>query len=129
MTVEDKQKAIDASIALGKQFICVFETWYDDKVHYKKCDLMKETLNNEMCLKMKKLYGEARISCSRTLGRQVLNGEMWDWFFSAGGDFRDFLKHPTDDKVVFYDNLATQILSGKSLKNTLSLGLSEKCKR
>lgn len=126
---DDKQKAIDICIALGKQFICEFEKWYDDKTNYKKCDLMKESPNNEMCLKMKKLYEDAKTNCSRTLGRQVLNSEMWDWFFSAGGDFRDFLNSPTKDKVVFYDNLVTQILSGKSLKNTLSLGLSEKCKR
>lgn len=126
---DDKQKAIDICIALGKEFICVFEMWYDDKVHYKKCDSTEENHNIEMCLKMKKLYEDAKTNCSRTLGRQVLNSEMWDWFFSAGGDFRDFLNCPTNDKVLFYDNLATQILSGKSLKNTLALGLSEKTKK
>lgn len=79
-----------------------------------------------MRLKMENLFKDAKINCSRTLGRQSLNSEMWDWFFSAGGDFRDFLKNPTEEKIVFYDSLVTQILGGKSVKNTLALRVSEK---
>lgn len=116
---DDKQKAIDICIALGKQFICEFEKWYDDKTNYKKCDLTEESLNNEMCLKMKKLYEDAKANCSRMLGRQVLNSEMWDWFFSAGGDYRDFLNSSTNDKVLFYDNMVTQILGGKGICDIL----------
>lgn len=135
MTVENKQKAIDICVSLGKEFICVFEKWYDSNCSTQRnCDVKKSFAIDKdeqelSCIQMINIFENVKKKCLHILHRQALNGEMWDWFFSAGGDFRDFLKHPTDEKIVFYDNMVTQILGGKSLKNILSLGLGEKYKR
>lgn len=133
LLLEDKQVAIDTCIALGKQFILEFEKWYDCSAQ-RNCDVKKsfaidKTEQELSCIQMINIFENEKKKCLHLLHRQPLNCELWDWFFSAGGDFRDFLNSPTKDKVVFYDNLVTQILSGKSLKNTLALGLSEKTKK
>lgn len=107
-----KQDAIDKCITLGKNFISTFEKWYD-KSHKPKSD--SDFFAKSMLSYMKGLYKSASKIILYSLHRKALHGEMWDWFFSAGGDFRDFLKNPTNDKMVFYDNMVTQILSGKNM--------------
>lgn len=108
-----RQDSIDKCITLGKRFVSAFEKWYDEN------DKQKSTFNflaKNMLSYMKGLYRSANKIILHTLHRKALHGEMWDWFFSAGGDFRDFLKNPTEEKIVFYDNMVTQILSGKIIR-------------
>lgn len=108
-----KQDAIDKCITLGKKFISAFEKWYDENSKQKPTS---NFFNNNMLLYMRGLYRSANKIILYTLHRKALHGEMWDWFFSAGGDFRDFLKNPTPDKVFFYDNMVTKILNGKDIR-------------
>lgn len=121
MVSEDKQGAIDTCIALGKQFIFEFEKWYDGKSSAQKnCEVkmsfaIDKNKQELSCIQMINIFESAKNKCLHILHRQPLNCELWDWFFSAGGDFRDFLNSPTNDKVVFYDNMTTQILSGKDI--------------
>ncbi len=125
LLVEDKQGAIDTCITLGKQFIFEFEKWYDSNCSTQRnCDVKKSFAIDKNkqglpCFQMINLFESAKKECLHLLHRQPLSCELWDWFFSAGGDFRDFLNSPTNDKVVFYDKMTTQILSGKNIDEIL----------
>ena len=49
----------------------------------------------------------------------ILNGDLRDWFFTAGASPQDFMKNPTNEELKTYDNFITNLVNGNKVKNAL----------
>lgn len=124
----EKSQAMEICNQKGKEFINVFENLYEDIKLYqshanKKCN--EDEIADKLCEiginKLSYLYNCVKDIVLMETNQQLLKGELWDWFFSAGADFREFLKNPTYSKSKTYDNLVINLLSGKSLTECLDI--------
>lgn len=124
----EKSQAMEICNQKGKEFINVFENLYEDIKLYqshanKKCN--EDEIADKLCEiginKLSYLYNCVKDIVLMETNQQLLKGELWDWFFSAGADFREVLKNPTYSKSKTYDNLVINLLSGKSLTECLDI--------
>ncbi len=124
----EKFQAMEICNQKGKEFINVFENLYEDIKLYqshenKKCN--EDEIADKLCEiginKLSYIYNCVKDIVLMDTNQQLLKGELWDWFFSAGADFRDFLKKPTYSKFKTYDNLVINLLGGKSLTECLDI--------
>lgn len=124
----EKFQAMEICNQKGKEFINVFENLYEDIKLYqshenKKCN--EDEIADKLCEiginKLSYIYNCVKDIVLMDTNQQLLKCELWDWFFSAGADFRDFLKKPTYSKFKTYDNLVINLLGGKSLTECLDI--------
>lgn len=103
--------AMDRCINLGKKFIEHFDKIYKEpkaqaRNHWE--GEMQNWLNSVKQIKLK------------STNDVILNGDLRDWFFTAGANPQDFIKNPTNEELKVYDNFITNLVNGNKVKTALN---------
>lgn len=102
--------AMDRCINLGKKFIEHFDKIYKEpksQAHNHWEGEMQNWLNSVKQIKLK------------STNDIILNGDLRDWFFTAGANPQDFMKNPINEELKIYDNFTTNLINGYKVKNAL----------
>lgn len=102
--------AMDLCISLGKKFIERF-----DKIYNAPMSTSIQRWVNEMC----GWYSSVKQIVLKNTNKPLLNGELRDWFFTAGANPEMFMKNPINEELEAYDQFTDQVLNGISIKNSL----------
>ena len=109
--------AMDRCISLGKRFIEHFDKVYKEpnsqaRSHW--AGEMQGWLNSVRQIKLK------------TTNDVILDGDLRDWFFTAGANPQDFMSSPTSEELKAYDKFTTSVINGNSVVNALnSVGIKD----
>lgn len=109
--------AMDRCISLGKRFIEHFDKVYKEpnsqaRSHW--AGEMQGWLNSVRQIKLK------------TTNDAILDGDLRDWFFTAGANPQDFMTSPTSEELKAYDKFTTSVINGNSVVNALnSVGIKD----
>ena len=103
--------AMDRCINLGKKFIEHFDKIYKEPKSQARNHWEGEMQNWLNSVKQIKLKSTNDI---------ILNGDLRDWFFTAGANPQDFMKNPTNEELKIYDNFITNLVNGNKVKTALN---------
>jgi hypothetical protein len=109
--------AMDRCISLGKRFIEHFDKVYKEpnsqaRGHWS--GEMQGWLNSVRQIKLK------------TTNDAILDGDLRDWFFTAGANPQDFMTSPTSEELKVYDKFTTSVINGNSVVSALnSVGIKD----
>ena len=106
-----RQDAIDRCISLGKKFIEHFDKIYNDR---------NNNAFNHWAKEMKTWLNQVKEIKLKPKNNYILNGQLRDWFFTAGAAPEDFMLNPDDKELRMYDSFCEKLLSGKDIYNTLN---------
>ena len=106
-----RQDAIDRCISLGKKFIEHFDKIYNDR---------NNNAFNHWAKEMKTWLNQVKEIKLKTKNNYILNGQLRDWFFTAGAAPEDFMLNPDDKELQMYDSFCEKLLSGKDIYNALN---------
>lgn len=103
--------AMDRCINLGKKFIEHFDKIYKEPKSQARNHWEGEMQNWLNSVKQIKLKSTNDI---------ILNGDLRDWFFTAGANPQDFMKNPINEELKIYDNFITNLVNGNKVKTALN---------
>ena len=104
--------AMDRCISLGKNFIEHFDKIYTNH---------NDQNVNHWISEMTNWYKEVKQITLENTNKHILNGELRDWFFTAGANPEYFMKSPTNDEIEKYDIFSDKVLNGTNIKSALRL--------
>lgn len=102
--------AMDRCINLGIKFIQHF-----DKI-YKNKDTREV---NHWAGEMSGWYKSVKQIKLKQSNSYILDGELRDWFFTAGANPQDFMSNPTTEELKAYDTFTTRVISGADVLSAL----------
>lgn len=106
-----RQDAIDRCISLGKKFIEHFDKIYNNR---------NNNAFNHWAKEMKTWLNQVKEIKLKPKNNYILNGQLRDWFFTAGAAPEDFMLNPDDKELQMYDSFCEKLLSGKDIYNALN---------
>lgn len=105
-----RNDAINRCVPLGKRFIQHFDKIYhnpkNEAVNH-WCNEMQNWLNIVSSIKMK------------PYGKPIFNGDLRDWFFTAGASPEDFMNNSDYDEEKAYDDFVTYLINTKDVKESI----------
>lgn len=102
-----KSDAIDRCINLGIPFI----------EHYHKIYLDKNSPSKEHWMtEMQSWLDKVRLITLKKSNKGLLDGELRDWFFTAGSNPEEIVKDMSIQELEDYDKFCTKLLSNKELQ-------------
>lgn len=114
-----RSDCIDKCIPIGKKFIKHF-----DKIYKRKdCEAV-----NHWCGEMQGWYNTAIGYKLKPYGKPILNGDLRDWFFTAGANAEDFMTNPDYEEQKAYDDFVTDLLTTKNVRKSIQNILGVKFK-
>ena len=106
-----RQDAIDRCISLGKKFIEHFDKIYNNR---------NNNAFNHWAKEMKTWLNQVKEIKLKPKNNYILNGQLRDWFFTAGAAPEDFMLNSDDKELQMYDSFCEKLLSGKDIYNALN---------
>ena len=101
---------MDRCISLGKKFIEHFDKIYKNP---KSRDV------NHWINEMNAWFQKVKEIKLKESNKPILNGNLRDWFFTAGANPQDFMNNPTYKECEDYDKFTEEILKGKNITSSL----------
>lgn len=105
-----RSDAMDRCISLGKKFIEHFDKIYKNP---KSRDV------NHWINEMNAWFQKVKEIKLKESNKPILNGNLRDWFFTAGANPQDFMNNPTYKECEDYDKFTEEILKGKNITSSL----------
>lgn len=106
-----RQDAMDRCVSLGKKFIEHFDKIYNNR---------NNNTFNHWAKEMKNWLNQVKEIKLKPKNNYILNGQLRDWFFTAGAAPEDFMLNPDDKELQMYDNFCEKLLSGKDIYTALN---------
>lgn len=103
--------AMDRCINLGKKFIEHFDKIYKEP---------KAQVRNHWEGEMQNWLNSVKQIKLKSTNDIILNGDLRDWFFTAGANPQDFMKNPKNEELKIYDNFITNLVNGNKVKTALN---------
>lgn len=110
--------AMNRCISLGKQFIEHFDKIYSDPTNQANNHWIKEMCGWWDSVKQIKL---------KSTNKPILNGELRDWFFTAGANPQDFMHTATNEELSAYDSFITNVINGVSVEDAIREAFVKDC--
>ena len=98
--------AMDRCIALGKRFIEHFDKMYHGD---------KQTANHWLS-EMDSWYKQVKQIKLKENNKEILKGDLRDWFFTAGANPQDFMTNPDYEELKAYDEFVEKVLTTNNVK-------------
>lgn len=102
--------AMDRCISLGKKFIEHFDKLFKEP---------NSNARNHWVSEMKNWYKAVKEIKLKQTNKPILDGELRDWFFTAGANPQDFMTSPTTEELSIYDAFTSKVISGNSIESAL----------
>lgn len=100
----DRSTIIDKCVGKGKQFI----------KHFHKIYANPNDVNfNHWCQEMKNWFDDIKEYTLKPSNRKILDGELRDWFFTAGASYKNFIKDASESEIILYDKFCSKLISNK----------------
>lgn len=96
---------IDRCIIRGKMFIKHFHKIYQNS---------KDKNFKYWSGKMKEWFNDVKDYRLKPTNREILDGELRDWFFTAGATYETFIKNANEDEIISYDKFCSSLISNKN---------------
>lgn len=96
---------IDKCIGKGKMFIKHFHKIYQNP---------KDENFKHWSGEMKGWFNDVKDYRLKPTNREILDGELRDWFFTAGATYETFIKDANEDEIISYDKFCSSLISNKN---------------
>lgn len=107
--------AMERCISLGRKFIEHFNKIYHN---------LDSTTVHHWLKEMQNWYDEVKSIKLKSTNDYILNGNLRDWFFTAGANPEDYMENANNDELKMYDKFVTELIYNKNLetafKNTFN---------
>lgn len=105
-----RRDAMDRCIGLGEQFIAHFDKIYKNP---------KDINVNHWAKEMNSWYQSVKKIKLKENNKEILKGDLRDWFLTAGANPQDFMKNPEYEELQAYDEFSEKLLSGIDVLSAL----------
>lgn len=108
--------AMEFCMSLGKVFIEHFDKLYKDP---------KNDAAKHWSIEMKDKFDKVSSIILKNNNKPILDGNLRDWFFTAGANPEKYMKNPTDEELSDYDSFVTNLLQSKDFTESIKKILND----
>ena len=107
----EKGDAMESCRSIGRKFIQHFDKIYNRR----DCEAV-----NHWCGEMQGWFNDVKSIKLKQSKKYIDNDDLWDWFFTAGAEAKDYMLKPNAEEISTYEDFVSDLNITKNVRQSIT---------